>query len=381
MSGSSELYRALIENSSDAIFLLNPEREIVYANASTAKVLGYLPEEIVGRNGLELVHPQDRDHSDRALKEVLAKPRCPLQTNARVRRRDGRWCWMESTASNLLDEPDVRAILVSSREIEARRAAEEVMRQHVEELARSNDELQAYAHTVAHDLREPLRMISAFTAILVRKAQLDDDGKEVASFIVNGATRMSALLNDLLASATYGHIDPPHRVELEHAVEQARENLRPILAASGTTIKVERLPIVQGHEGDLVRVFQNLIANAVKYRSEAPVAISVTAERFGRNWVIKIKDNGIGIPPEQRQRVFGLFTRLHTQDIPGTGIGLAVCKKIIDRLGGTIWVESEPGAGSTFCFTLTPAKDESKIAVSSDSDRYPHGLAAKRAEA
>ena len=362
MTGSSELYRALIENSSEAIFLVNPESEIVYASSSTTKVLGYQPEEIVGTNGMELVHPQDRDHSGRALRQVLAKPRCPMQTQARVRRSDGQWCWLESTASNLLDEPDVQAILISSRAIEGRRAAEAEARQHAEELARSNDELQAYAHTVAHDLREPLRMISSFTALLVRKAQLDEDAKQMASYIINGVTRMSALLDDVLASATYGHIDSPHRVTLQHTAAHAIENLRPILAASGATITVGRLPIVQGNESDLVRIFQNLIANAIKYRSAAPLQISVAAERFGRNWVIKIKDNGIGIPPEHRHRVFSLYTRLHA-DIPGTGIGLAVCKKIVEALGGTIWVESEPGAGSSFCFTLRPATEGTEIGV------------------
>src|SRR6202043_334648 len=151
MATSLNGFRALIENSSDAIFLVNPKTEIMYASASTAKVLGYQPEELLGRNGLELVHPQDREDSSRALKEVLAKPNNRLQMHARFACKNGEWCWMESTASNLLHEPYVQAIVINSREISARRAAEEERNRHAEELARSNAELKAFAQNVAHD--------------------------------------------------------------------------------------------------------------------------------------------------------------------------------------------------------------------------------------
>ena len=357
MTATLEGYRALIENSSDAIFLVNAETEIMYASPSTAKVLGYQPEELLGRNGLELVHPQDRDQSGRALQEVLAKPQRPLQMHARVRRKDGEWCWVESTASNLLHEPSVQAIVLNSREISARRAAEEERQRHAEELARCNVELQAFAHNVAHDLKEPLRTISAFTQLLVRKGQHYPGDKEIEDFIVAGVKRMSRLVDDLLASASYGFKDSADRVELKQAAQQAIENLKQALASSGATITVERLPAVQGSECDLIRVFQNLIGNAVKYRKEAPVEIRITAERYGPDWIVRIHDNGIGIAPEHHQRIFGLFTRLHTHEIPGAGIGLAVCKKIIEERGGTIWVESQPGAGSTFCFTIAAAEN------------------------
>lgn len=358
-------FRALIENSSDAIFLVNPKTEIMYASASTAKVLGYQPAELLGRNGLELVHPQDREHSSRALKEVLAKPDNSLQMHARVRKKDGEWCWMESTASNLLHEPYVQAIVINSREINARRAADEERNRHAEELARSNTELQAFAHNVAHDLREPLRTISSFTELLVRKAKLDPEEKEFAHFIVNGVSRMTTLLEDLLASASYGFKCTLDRVEMEDAARQAMENLRETIASSAAVITVDPLPVVQANECDLIRLFQNLISNAVKYRSKAPAEIRITARRSGPDWVIKIHDNGIGIPKEHHQRVFGLFTRLHTHEVPGAGIGLAVCKKIIEERGGAIWVESEPGAGSTFCFTISAARAEAEIRAAS----------------
>src|SRR5882757_904980 len=157
MAASFQGFRSLIENSPDAISLIDPHGEVLYASASTAKVFGYQPEELVGRNGLDLIHPEDREHSSRALEQVLAGPPGPLQWHARVRRKDGTYSWVESTVSNLLVEPDVQAIVVNHRDINARRAAEVERQQHADELARSNSELEEFAYTVAHDLREPLR--------------------------------------------------------------------------------------------------------------------------------------------------------------------------------------------------------------------------------
>ena len=344
-------FRALIENSSDAIFLVNAKTEIMYASPSTAKVLGYEPEELVGRNGLELVHPHDREQSTQTLKEVIAKPQSPLQMHARVRRKDGDWCWVESTASNLLNEPHVQAIVLHSREISARRAAEEERQQHSEALARSNSELQAFAHNVAHDLRDPLRTIAAFTQLLIKNASLDPENRQVADFIVGGVSRMTTLLENLLASATYGFQETLGRVDMESAARQAMQNLTEALTSSGATVTIDPLPAVQANESDLLRLFQNLISNAVKYRSAAPVEIRITAERSELNWIIRVRDNGIGIAKKHRRHVFGLFKRLPTHEVPGAGIGLAVCKKIVEERGGTIWVESKPGAGSTFCFS------------------------------
>lgn len=351
-SASIGCFRALVENSSDAIVLMNAETRITYASPSTSKVLGYQPEELLGRNGLDLVHPQDRDHSGRSLTEVLVEPRSPNRIQARVRQKDGKWVWVESTARNLLDEPTVGAIVVNYREINSHKAAEEERQRYAEELARSNAELQAFAQSVAHDLREPLRTIGVFTEILFQKARLDQDAKEIAQLIVNGVTRMSTLVDGLLTSSKCGGGALLQPVKLEHTVELAIQNLTEALTSSGGTVTVEPLLTVQGNERDLVRLFQNLIGNAVKYRSEAPLVIRITAERSGPGWVVRVHDNGIGIEKKHHQTVFGLFTRLHTQGIPGNGIGLAICKKIVEDMGGKIWVESEPGAGSTFCFTV-----------------------------
>jgi len=194
--------------------------------------------------------------------------------------------------------------------------------------------------------------------MLVRKAQLEPADKEIADLIVDGAERMSKLLDYLLASASYGFKDSLERVELRLAARQAMENLRKDLTASSAMVTIQSLPAVQGNMPDLIRLFQNLISNAVKYRSAAPVEIRVSAEQYGSDWIVRVHDNGIGIAKEHHRDVFGRFTRLHTREIPGEGIGLAVCKKIVEGRGGTIWVESEPGAGSTFCFTIAAAKED-----------------------
>ena len=208
--------------------------------------------------------------------------------------------------------------------------------------------------------------ISLCTELLVRRAQLKEADQKVTGFIVDGVQRMFTLLDDLLSSAACGFNKSLQPVNLEHAAAQAMQNLSAALSSSEATIRLGRLPTVQGKECDLVRVFQNLISNAVKYRSETAIEIDINAERLGPDWVIRIHDNGIGIPTDHHRRVFGLFTRLHRDAVPGTGVGLSVCKKIVEGLGGAIWVESEPGAGSTFCFTVA-AEQEGATATGAGS--------------
>jgi PAS domain S-box-containing protein len=358
----------LVENSSDVISLVNAQGKVLYASAPSAKVFGYLPEELVGRNTFDLIHPEDRDHSRRALREVLAKPPGPRQVEVHVRRKDGGWCCVESTISNLLDEPRIGAIVVNCREISARKAAVEV---------RNNAQFQDFAYAIAHDFREALGTISMFTELLVRKTELDASGKELAHVIVAGVARMSALFEGLHGFAVRGSDDPPESLDLRRVVAEVLQNLAAAITASGAIVTVDPLPLVQGNQEHLLRVFQNLIANAIKYRSEAPVEIRVTAERLGPDWMIKVKDNGIGIAPEHHERIFRLLQRLHGPETPGAGIGLAICKKIIEAAGGSIWVESQAGSGSIFCFTI-PAAQARGVEASSTRDIAP-GAGSRRA--
>jgi PAS domain S-box-containing protein len=360
-----------IEKNSDVLSLVSAGGEILYTSASSTTVFGFRPEEVVGRKTFDLIHPEDRKHSCRALLRVLTKPPGPLQIEVRIRRKDGSCCLAECTITNLLDEPRIGAIVVNCRAISStRKSAKEQEQRHARELVLSNARLDDCVYAVAHDFREPLRTISMFTSLLTRKTEMDPGGKLLAQYIVDGVARMSALLEGLHDFALRG-FDSPQPLELKHVVAEALQNLGHAIATSQAIVTVHPLPFVQGSQIQLLRVFQNLILNAIKYRSEMPVEINVTAEPIGHDWIIKVKDNGIGIAPEYQERVFGLLERLHGPEIPGAGIGLAICKKIIEAMGGAIWVESEVGSGSIFCFTIAAARETDKNSAASHADPHP----------
>jgi PAS domain S-box-containing protein len=344
-------FRALVENSADAISLIDAHGNLLYASASTTRILGYGFRELVGCNCLAVVHPDDVDRMGRILQDVLATPRCPMHWQARLVHKSKRWCWAEGTATNLLDDPNVRAIVSNYRDITERKTAEEEKEKRAQELVRSNAELQGFAYVAAHDLREPLRTIAAY-AQLLKMAQSDEERDQCADIMIGGVTRMAALLDDLLSLTRLEFDDSRHPVDLHRVLDQAIKNLEQAVKESGATLAIDPLPSVQANESHLIEVFQNLISNAIKYRSVAPIEIRVTGEAWEREWLIKVSDNGIGIAPNYHDQIFGLFKRLHGRNVPGTGLGLAICRKIVEGMGGKIWVDSKPGTGSTFCFTI-----------------------------
>jgi PAS domain S-box-containing protein len=345
-------FKALVEHSCDVISLLNVKGEVLYASPSSHKVFGYLPEEMIGQNAFEFVHPKDRFYSETALQEVLDKPPGPRQVETRMRQKNGEWCWVESTISNLLDKPPVAAIVVNYREIGLRKAQAEQSSRQTQDLSRANALLEDFAYAVAHDLKEPLRSISMFTEIMVREARLDDRGQQQARFILDGVKRISDLLEGLDSFAARGFTSVSQVLDLNLVVAEALQDLDHAITSNAVNVTRGQLPSIVGNDNHLVRIFENLITNAIKYRSHAPVQIHISAEQMWPRWVIRVRDNGIGIAPEHQERIFGLLKRLHGSEIPGVGIGLALCRKQIEASGGTIWVESEPGAGSTFCFTV-----------------------------
>lgn len=256
----------------------------------------------------------------------------------------------------------------------ARREAEdELRRAHAEleakakELARSNEELQQFAYVASHDLQEPLRMVSSYTQLLGRRyaERFDGDAKEFMGYIVDGAARMKQLIEDLLAYSRVGTRGREFReVSSEAALGKALAILRPAQERCGAIVTHERLPRVHGDEGQLTQLFQNLVGNAMKFHGEQTPRIHVAAREDAGMWLFSVQDNGIGLDPEYAERIFLMFQRLHNRDeYPGTGIGLAICKKIVERHGGRIRVEGRPGEGCTFFFTL-PMKEH--------SDAQPH---------
>jgi PAS domain S-box-containing protein len=245
----------------------------------------------------------------------------------------------------------------------ARRQAEAAMREAFQELehktrelTRSNEELQQFAYVASHDLQEPLRMISSYTQLLGRRYgdRLDGDAQEFMAYIVDGAARMKQLIEDLLAYSRVGTRGKEFQeVDSGASLSRALANLRTAAEASGAAVTHDPMPMVLADGAQLAQVFQNLIGNAIKFRGEEPPRVHVHAETTDSVWVFTVKDNGIGLDTQYADRIWMMFQRLHNKaDYPGTGIGLAIVKKIVERHGGRIWVESEPGKGSTFGFTI-----------------------------
>ncbi|HET9472064.1 MAG TPA: ATP-binding protein, partial [Usitatibacter sp.] len=248
-----------------------------------------------------------------------------------------------------------------------REAEEELRRAHAEleakarELARSNEELQQFAYVASHDLQEPLRMVSSYTQLLGRRyaSHLDADAREFMGYIVEGSARMKQLIEDLLAYSRVGTRGREFRdVSSEAALVKALANLRGAQERTNAAVSHDPLPTVRGDEGQLTQLFQNLVGNAIKFRGTEDPRIHVSSRAENGEWLFSVADNGIGLDPQYAERIFLMFQRLHNrEEYPGTGIGLAICKKIVDRHGGRIWVAGRPGDGCTFFFTL-PMKEE-----------------------
>lgn len=243
-----------------------------------------------------------------------------------------------------------------ARLYEESKKAHEALAAKAEELARSNTELQHFAYIASHDLQEPLRMVASYVQLLARryKGKLDAEADEFIDFAVDGATRMQALIQALLEYSRIGTKGKPFQhASCEKILQIALKNLQLALQESGAVVTHDPLPDVIGDATQLVQLFQNLIANAIKFRGDKPPRVHIRAERTGKDWCIACSDNGIGIDPQFSERIFVIFQRLHgKEEYPGTGIGLALCKKIVERHGGRIWVQSEPGQGATFRFTI-----------------------------
>jgi PAS domain S-box-containing protein len=346
--------RSLIEASLDPLVTIGRDGKIADVNAATEKVTGYSRQDLVGNDFLDYFMEPEKARAgyQRVFKEGYVVD-YPLE----IRHKDGRITSVLYNASVYRDEKgEVSGVFAAARDITERKRAEEAIKRYAADLKRSNEELQQFAYVASHDLQEPLRAVASFTQLLSEryKGRLDKDADEFIAFAVGGAHRMQALINDLLS---YSRLEtrgkPPEPTDSHDALGQALANLGTAIRESVALVTNEDLPTVRADESQLVQLFQNLVGNAIKFRGPEPPRVHVSAVSKGNEWLFSVRDNGIGIAKEYHERIFSIFQRLHSrEEYPGTGIGLALCKRIVERHGGTIRVESGPGSGSTFFFTL-----------------------------
>jgi PAS domain S-box-containing protein len=357
-------YRGLLEAAPDAMVVVNQGREIVLLNVQAENQFGYRRDELLGQKVKNII-PEgfaERLIADgtRTAAEALAQQiGTGIELNGR--RKDGSEFPIEIMLSPL-ESPEGILVTAAIRDITERKKSEQHLMKTVGELKRSNDELEQFAYVASHDLQEPLRMVASYTQLLAKRYQgrLDSEADEFIAYAVDGSNRMQGLIRDLLAYSRAGTNGKVLReVSSERALKDALANLRATIEESGAVVTHDSLPAITSDDTQLVQVFQNLVGNAIKYRSAKVPEVHVSATKNGgKAWIFSVRDNGLGIDPQYFDRIFVLFQRLHgREEFNGTGIGLTICKKIVERLGGRIWVESPPEKGSTFYFSL-PERDE-----------------------
>jgi PAS domain S-box-containing protein len=356
---SEARYRGLLEAAPDAMVVVNVGGEIVLLNVQAEKQFGYRRDELLGQNVKSII-PEgfaERLIADgaRSAADALAQ-QIGTGTELIGRRKDDSVFPLEIMLSPLESSEGI-LVTAAIRDITERKKSEEHLVKTVGELKHSNEELQQFAYVSSHDLQEPLRMVASYTQLLAKryKGRLDSDADEFIAFAVDGCNRMQGLIHDLLAYSRAGTNGKAFcEVSAEDALQGALTNLRITIKQSGAVVSHDSLPAIKTDETQLTQVFQNLVGNAIKYRSAELPRVHISATTNGDNeWIFSVRDNGLGIDPQYFERIFILFQRLHGRtEFEGTGIGLAICKKVVERLGGRIWVESQPEKGSTFYFAL-----------------------------
>jgi PAS domain S-box-containing protein len=352
-------YRGLLEAAPDAMVIADANGRVILINAETERLFGYTRDELVGQPVELLVPGQFREKHPQLRQGYTAHPHARVMdgdADLRGLRKDGSEFPAEIALSPL-ETADGILVTAAIRDISVRKKSEEQLVKTVAELKNSNEELQQFAYVASHDLQEPLRMVSSYTQLLSKRyrGRLDSDADEFIAFAVDGCTRMQGLIQDLLSYSRAGEGSKALlEVSGEEALQGALANLGVSIEQSGAIVTHDPLPDITTNALQLTQVFQNLVGNAVKYHGAAVPRIHIGATRSGdEEWIFSVGDNGLGIDSQYFEKIFVLFQRLHGRnEFAGTGIGLAICKKIVDRLGGRIWVESQTGKGSTFYFAL-----------------------------
>lgn len=359
---SEQKKREIIWGTNAGTWEWNIQTGSIEYNERWAGILGYGLEEISpvsSETWTRFAHPDDLRRSNELLEEHFRRETDAYECEIRLRHRDGRWIWVLDRGKVVEWSGEEKPLRMSGThtDITRRKESEAKLNEMVAALKRSNEELEQFAYVSSHDLQEPLRMVTNYLQLLDQKYRdtLDADAHDYIDFAVDGAKRMSQLIKDLLAySRVATQENPLVPVDVNAIVARAVDNLRAAVDEAEGRIEIADLPTVLADEVQILSLFQNLIGNAVKYKAPDRLPeVVIGADRSEGNWVFSIRDNGIGIDAIYQDRIFVIFQRLHQRhEYEGTGIGLAVCKRIVERHGGRIWLESEPGKGSTFFFTL-----------------------------
>ena len=346
--------RSLLESSLDPLVTIGPEGKITDVNHSTETVTGYNRDDLIGTDFSDYFTEPNKakEGYQQVFQEGMVRDYA-----LEIKHKNGRTTPVLYNASVYKDDSDnVIGVFASARDITELKKTEHLLKDKLGELERSNSELEQFAYVSSHDLQEPLRMIASYLQLLERKykGKLDDKADKYIKFSVDGATRMQNLIDDLLAfSRVTTQAKELKPTDLEQIYNEVLSNLEVTINENKAIITHEPLPVVLADKTQISQVFQNLISNAIKFQSVDKPKINISVEKEENQWLFGVEDNGIGINPKHSDRIFEVFKRLHKKkDYPGTGIGLAICKKIIERHGGRIWVESGLGKGSIFYFTL-----------------------------
>ena len=353
-----ELFDTFFAASMDHLAVADLAGNFTKVNDAWTTTFGWTRDEMLGRPFLDFVHPDDRA----ATAAVYARQRAaavPVRGHEnRYRSTDGTYRWLQWNAVTLLDRG---VVLSTARDVTEAKAAHEAMERLNADLRRSNADLEQFAYVASHDLSEPLRTISGFSGLLVQKYddRFDDEGRRYLEFVSEGVIRMQEQLSGLLAYARLGAPDlEPVPVDLTQIVARVVASLGTAIDEAGATVECGDLPVVLAHPSHMVQVFQNLIANSLKFRREDVTChVRITSRRAGTCEVIDVDDNGIGIEPRYRDRVFRLFARLHTRDVyEGNGLGLTAAKRVVEQWGGAIAIADNDLGGTRITFEL-PAAD------------------------
>lgn len=331
--------------------------EVEQTNAEMTRLLGYTEAEFKRLAPGDLTHPADAVRERVLFEELAARKRGSYGLEKRNRHKDGRWVWVWLTVSILEGDGPRRLALAHMLDITEQKEAEDSLERMRENLERSNAELDQFAYVASHDLKEPLILVSAYARMLHERHadELDEEGRTFLGHVRDEAARMKSMIDDLLDySRLETQADETVTVDLGDALDTALRTLAPTLEEAEAEVRVERpLPVVRGSASQFERLFRNLLSNAIKFRGDDSPVAEVAGERTEDCWVVHVRDNGIGIDTAKADCIFDVFQRLHSQErYAGTGMGLAICKRIVERHGGRIWFEPGPAGGSVFKFTL-----------------------------